>query len=337
MMNRPAPISDPGSHEQASLWAARLECSELSAADRAELEGWLAGDSVRRELLSRYCTLSARLDFAIPELESAGALGSPSPAAPRSAGFGGWKVALGTMALAAVAAGFIWHGYASHRPETIAAANGERRSFTLSDGSKIELNANTSLLVENGRTERRVHLDSGEAFFVVSKDKSRPFIVETPAGSVRVTGTRFNVLSESASELVVTVEEGTVQVRPGQGADVTTPNPFVLTAGDRLSSEQAGTRLAALTTGEVEDALAWRNGQIVCSGSGLPLSEVLARFAHYHGVRITTTAAASGKRLGGRFNLDDLDVFLTQLQQVLDVRVKHEADGSIGVSLLSEP
>jgi len=126
-------------------------------------------------------------------------------------------------------------------------------------------------------------------------------------------------------------------VRPGQGADVTTPNPFVLTAGDRLSSEQAGTRLAALTTGEVEDALAWRNGQIVCSGSGLPLSEVLARFAHYHGVRITTTAAASGKRLGGRFNLDDLDVFLTQLQQVLDVRVKHEADGSIGVSLLSEP
>jgi transmembrane sensor len=336
-MNRPAPISESGSDEQASLWAARLECSELSASDRAELELWLSGDPARRDLLSRYCTMSARLDFAIPELESTGALRSPVTAPARSAGFGGWKIALGGMALAAVAAGVVWHGYASHRPETIAAANGERRSFTLSDGSKIELNANTSLLVENGRTERRVHLDSGEAFFVVSKDKSRPFIVETPAGSVRVTGTRFNVLSETASELVVTVEEGRVEVRPGQGGDVTTPDPFVLTPGDKLSSEKAGTLLTPLTSGEVEDALAWRNGQIVCSGTGIPLSEVLARFAHYHGVRITTTAAAAGKRLGGRFNLDDLDVFLTQLQQVLEVRVKHEADGSIGVSLRGEP
>jgi transmembrane sensor len=334
-MNRPAPISDSGSDEQASLWAARLECSELSASDKAELELWLSGDPARRELLSRYCTMSARLDFAIAELESAGAIRPPGAAPARSAGFGGWKIALGGMALAAVAAGVVWHGYASHRPETIAAANGERRSFTLSDGSKVELNANTSLLVENGRAERRVHLDSGEAFFVVSKDKSRPFIVETPAGSVRVTGTRFNVLSETASELVVTVEEGRVEVRPGQGGDVTTPDPFVLTPGDKLSSEPAGTRLTPLSSGEVEDALAWRNGQIVCSG--MPLSEVLARFAHYHGVRITTTAAAAGKRLNARFKLDDLDGFLTQLPQVLAVRVKHEADGSISVSLLSEP
>ncbi|HZZ20628.1 MAG TPA: FecR family protein [Opitutaceae bacterium] len=335
-MNRPEPISDPGSDEQASLWAARLECSQLSASDRAELDSWLAGDPARREMLSGYCTLSAVLDYAIPELEASGAVKAPVPA-PRRPAFLGWGLAVGGMALAAVAAGTLWFGYASHRPQTIAAASGERRSFTLSDGSKIELNANTSLLVENGRSERRVHLDGGEAFFVVSKDKSRPFIVETPAGSVRVTGTRFNVLSETNSELVVTVEEGTVQVRPGQGGDVTSPNPFVLTAGDKLSSEQGGTRLAALTPGEVDDALAWRDGQIVCPGSGMPLSEVLARFAHYHKVRISTTASAAGQKLGGRFKLDDLEGFLTQLPQVLPVRVKHEADGSIAVSLMSEP
>jgi transmembrane sensor len=334
-MNRPAPISDPGSDEQASLWAVRLECSELSAADRAELDGWLSADPARRELLSRYCTLSARLDFALPELEASGAVKAPAAAASRRAGFGGWTLAIGGMSLAAVAAGVLWFGYASHRPETIAAANGERRSFTLSDGSKIELNANTSLLVDNGRSERRVHLDSGEAFFVVSKDKSRPFIVETPAGSVRVTGTRFDVLSETPSELIVTVEEGKVQVRPGHGGDVTSPDPFVLNAGDKLSSEQGGTRLAALTSAEVEDAIAWRTGHIVCSG--MPLSEVLARFAHYHGLKITTTSGAAIMKVGGLFNLDDLDGFLTQLTQVFKVRVKHGADGSIGVSLPSEP
>lgn len=333
-MTSPDPISDPGSDEQASLWAARLECSELSAGDRAELDSWLAGDPARRTLLSRYCTLSAVLDFAIPELEESGALKAPSTPSSRRPYLGGWGLAAGGL-LAAVAAGALWFGYASHRPQTYAAANGERRSFTLSDGSKVELNANTSLFVENGRTERRVRLDSGEAFFVVSKDKSRPFIVETPAGSVRVTGTRFNVLSETASELVVTVEEGTVQVRPGQGGDVSSPNPFVLTAGDKLSSEQGGTLLAALSSGEVEDAIAWRSGQLVCSG--MPLSEVLARFAHYHNVRVSITPAAGGKRLNARFNLDDLDGFLTHLPEVLKVRVNHEADGSIAISLLGEP
>jgi transmembrane sensor len=331
-MKRPAPISDPESDVQASLWAAKLECSVLSDADRAELEAWLALGSSHRELLSRYCSLSAFLDYAVPELEAVGAVEAP---VARRTRFSGGTIAFGGLALAALAAGVLWIGFGYHRPETIAAANGERRSFTLSDGSKIELNANTSLLVENGRSERRVRLDSGEAFFVISKDKSRPFIVETPAGSVRVTGTRFNVLSESASELIVTVEEGTVQVRPGQGGDVSSPNPFVLTAGDKLSSETGGTRLAALSSDEVDDALAWRNGQIVCSG--MPLSEVLARFAHYHGVSITATPGAAGAKVGARFNLDDLDGFLTQLPQVLKVRVKHEAGGSIAVSLLSEP
>jgi transmembrane sensor len=334
-MNRTTPISDPESEQQASLWAVRLECSVLSATDRAELDQWLASDPARRVLLGRYCTLSATLDHVVPELAAAGAFEAPEPAQAERFGWSAWKILGAGLVAAALTLSVVWYGRSSGRPETIAAATGERRTFTLSDGSKVELNANTSIVVENGSKERRIHLDSGEAFFVVSKDKSRPFIVETPAGSVRVTGTRFNVLSESASQLDVTVEEGTVQVRPGEGSDVSSPNPYILTAGDKLSVEQGGTRLQPLTSGEVEDALAWRNGQIVCTG--MPLSEVLARFAHYHGVAITVSAGAANSRLGTRCNLDDLDGFLTQLPQVIPVRVKHEAGGSIAVSLLSEP
>ncbi|HEY5229245.1 MAG TPA: hypothetical protein VIJ19_11935, partial [Opitutaceae bacterium] len=63
----------------------------------------------------------------------------------------------------------------------------------------------------------------------------------------------------------------------------------------------------------------------------------LARFGHYHGVAISVSPGAANERINARYNLDDLDGFLTQLPQVLQVRVKHEADGSIAVSQLSEP
>ena len=180
-----------------------------------------------------------------------------------------------------------------------------------------------------------MRLSNGEAFFVVSHDKSKPFTVETPAGSVRVTGTQFNVLTEASSQLDVTVVEGTVQVRPGEPSVAATENPFILTAGDRLSVEQDGTRLGRLSAGELDDALAWRKGQIVCNG--MPLSEALARFSHYHGIKMTATPAAGVRKVGGRYNLDDLDGFLLPLEPVLKVRVKHENDGSVDVSLLTEP
>ena len=45
-MNRSTQAPDPQAEEQASLWAARLEGSNLSDSDRAELDSWLAGDPV---------------------------------------------------------------------------------------------------------------------------------------------------------------------------------------------------------------------------------------------------------------------------------------------------
>jgi transmembrane sensor len=334
-MTRSNEIKDPDSDEQAALWAARLECAVLTPDQSAELEAWLAGNPARRAVLSGYCVLSAKLDRAVPELAARGLVSMPARRAPQRIGWSPLRIAMAGLVAAALTASVVWFGRDSGRPEKIAAAVGQRRSFTLADGSHVELNANTSLLVENGRGERRVRLDNGEAFFVVSKDKSRPFIVETPAGSVRVTGTQFNVLTESPTQLEVTVVEGTVQVRAGSDAASEAAAPVKLGAGDRASMEAGGTRLRALSASDVDDALAWRNGHIVCAG--MPLSEVLARVGHYHGVRITATPGAANQRLSAISSLDNLDSFLSALEQGLSVRVKHQADGSILVGLATEP
>jgi transmembrane sensor len=174
-----------------------------------------------------------------------------------------------------------------------------------------------------------VRLAAGEAFFAVHKDATRPFIVETPAGSVRVTGTKFDVRTETDGALEVTVVEGSVQAHPGEAAGRPS-TPVQLGAGDQLSAGPGGVSVHTLPAAALEDALAWRQGQIVFDG--VPLREALARFARYHGRGITATPEAAELRVGARFSLDDLDGFFAGLEEVLPVRVTHNLNGTVQVS-----
>jgi transmembrane sensor len=332
-MNRSINVPDPAAEDQASLWAARLEGSVLTDSDRAELDAWLAGDPSRLPLLSSYCRLSARLDRLVPELAAAGAVELPAERARPVSLWNPWKVATAALAAAALAAGVVWLARPFSRPEKFSTPSGQRGSFTLSDGTRVELNANTSITVENGRAERRVRLANGEAFFVVTKDKSRPFIVDTPAGSVRVTGTIFNVLTEAASQLDVTVVEGSVQVRPDDVSGAP-QDPTMLAAGGVLTSENGVVNIASRSVADIDDALAWRQGRIVCNA--MPVSEALARFAHFHGRVMTVTADAGAIRAGGQYSLGNLDEFLDYLKDELHLSVVREADGSVRVSLPAE-
>ena len=217
--------------------------------------------------------------------------------------------------------------------ENLATPVALHKTITLVDGTRVELDAQTSLQIEIDRKERRMRLASGEAFFAVHKDASRPFTVETPAGSVRATGTQFDVRAETAATLEVTVVEGSVLARPGE-AGGRPGAPVALAAGDRLSAGPEGVAIRALNAADLDAALAWREGLIVCNG--MPLREALARFARYHGRGITATAGAAEQRVVGRYSLDDLDGFLAQLEEALPIRVTRSLNGTVQVSLRSE-
>jgi len=334
-MNRSQQIPDPAAEDQAALWAARLDGSPLDAAERSALDSWLDEVPGHRALLSHYLQLSSDLDRLLPELAAAGRVELPAARAPVRSGWNPRWAAAGALAAAALVAAVAWLGMPGERLEKIATSVAQRRSFTLADGTRVELNANTSMLIENGRAERRVRLADGEAFFVVSKDKARPFIVETPAGYVRVTGPIFNVRTEAASELDVTVVEGSVQVRPGGTNGAQPAGPVVLGAGDRLSSGDGGVAVRALSASALDDALAWRQGQIVFDG--VPLAEALARLGHYHGRRITASEGAAVRRISARMSLDDLDGFFASLEQAMpEVHVTRDPEGGARVSLRTE-
>ena len=329
----PSPLS--AADEKAALWAARLDGSELSAADRAQLDDWLASDPAHRSLLSRYCQFSADLEQPLAALVASGAVTLPSPPR-RSPWINRWKLFTATLAMAAAAAVVIavWVKQPVTQITAFATAQSQRQSLSLADGTRVELNAHTRMDIVLSRTERRVRLTQGEAYFDVHPDASRPFIIETRAGSVRVTGTTFNMRVDGSAALEVAVIEGSVQVQAGAQRPPHAP-PVLLAAGQSLLSNPRGVSIKTLSAAALADVIAWRHGQIVFEG--VPLREALATFGRYHGRAMTATDAAAALPLGGRYSLDDPKGFFAALAELFPIRVSSEVDGTVRVSLKDEP
>jgi transmembrane sensor len=145
---------------------------------------------------------------------------------------------------------------------TLSTPRGGTYQITLSDGTKVWLNAASSLtytpaLNENGI--RRVKL-AGEGYFEVAKDKAHPFRVTTSRQTIEVLGTHFNVNSYSDDRTNRTsLLEGSVAVsfsgqryrlKPGQQAIV-------------------GLNAIQVNNFDVEEAIAWKNGMFMFSGQEL--------------------------------------------------------------------
>ena len=104
------------------------------------------------------------------------------------------------------------------------AAKGQKASVVLPDGSKVWLNSDSEIKYTNlyGDGERIISLD-GEAYFEVTKDSVRPFIVEVDRGfEVKVLGTHFNIKAyDTDDSYETTLVEGKVQVSQGHKTKIT--------------------------------------------------------------------------------------------------------------------
>jgi transmembrane sensor len=314
---------DTAIDEQAAYWAARLDGDVLEASERADLDAWLAHSPAHRTALSAYCQFSADLEEQLPKLVASGAVKMP----PKAAVHRTWKfpIVFGTaLAAAATVAVVVWFARPAPEIQNVASGLAERSSHTLPDGTRVELNAHTSLRFESTGSERLARLTGGEAIFFVSKNPARPFVVQTPTGAVRVTGTVFNVRDEpTEGAFEVTVVEGSVEVRPRDVAG----GPIALKANDRLMVKANQAEQRVVSEAELEAILAWRDGQIVFDE--VPLAEAVARFARYHGRSITIPPALASEPIGGRHSIDDLPGFLSFIETSYGVKASEDSSRAI--------
>lgn len=152
----------------------------------------------------------------------------------------------------------------SHEPEitfrTISTSNDQHRLVTLSDGTSVRLNSNSSIEVPEyfPPNERDVKLE-GEAWFDVARDENRPFSVQADDATIRVLGTEFNVKVDSLSRNVqIAVAEGRVSLsnksnKEGRGA-ILTENTFAIL---NLDNEEI-----LIEQTQVDNYLSWISGRL---------------------------------------------------------------------------
>jgi len=138
-----------------------------------------------------------------------------------------WLVAASVAALMAAAATVFYNTGAKKSERKIAgiAKNGERKAMVLTDGTKVWLNAGSRLsyLPGFGAATREVELD-GEAFFDVTEDKARPFVVHAEHLLIKVLGTAFNVKAYDEDHSVTTsLYRGLVSITRDQEGEKSQP------------------------------------------------------------------------------------------------------------------
>lgn len=222
----------------ASEWIARVNAGPLSPELQAAFQAWLESDSRNQAdfTLARLTwSVAERLKTsAVAQSELRALKTEPTPARrswrPRwgfgtaSGPFGSrWAPAFAALLLLIVgAAWFLESGRWVDDPSllrngaNVATAIGEISSYTLPDGSKVTVNAKSSVRVAFTGKQRGIFLDEGEAFFEVQHG-TKPFAVTAGGRTVIVTGTKFDVKLDSyRSGLQVAVVEGHVNVGDSQ-------------------------------------------------------------------------------------------------------------------------
>jgi transmembrane sensor len=163
---------------------------------------------------------------------------------------------------------------------TLSTPNGGQYALQLPDGSKVWLNASSSLIYPTSFTdkERMVSL-SGEGYFEIAKDASKPFKVKLRNGSVvEVLGTHFNVMSyDDEPAIQTTLTEGSIKwenqiVKPGQQVSVNTGNRQ-LTTDNQI---------------DIDEVLAWKNGNFNFKDASI--QQIMRQLARWYDVTVVYNA-----------------------------------------------
>jgi transmembrane sensor len=199
---------------------------------------------------------------------------------------------------------------------------GEQRTLTLPDGTRVELNTNTHLIVQFDDHARTVTLKSGEAYFNVSHER-RPFVVIAGSRKIIAVGTSFLVRREAPDDaLMVTLIEGRVAVAPLSAGNVLPAGPVssvaILSPGKRLRS--VGQAPPAIDTPSIDKETAWMRGQLIFDNT--PLRDAISEFNRYNAVKIRVASQVEGEiPVGGIFRIGDAASFATVVAQAHNLKV----------------
>lgn len=209
-------------------------------------------------------------------------------------------------------------------PESVATNNiynkietpvGGKYQVNLPDGSKVWLNASSTLRFPAfffGNT-REVEL-TGEAFFDVAKNKSKPFKVITQDQIVEVLGTQFNINSYSdEGPIKTTLIEGSVKI-------IYKDHVVLLTPGQQFRPQNQHVKVVGVDT---EDIIAWKKGYFLFKNEDI--QSIMRKLSRWYDVEVNYEGDIPVVGFGGNVSRSkDISEVLDVLQLTNAVHFKIE-------------
>jgi ferric-dicitrate binding protein FerR (iron transport regulator) len=193
----------------------------------------------------------------------------------------------------------------------------------LSDGSVLDIKANSRIRYRTGRGGTRELALKGEAFFEIAPDPGRPFIISAGPAIIKVTGTAFSVMTEKNKHAVsVYVESGLVSLsaKGMNGQSVTLEPGYIGTLTKKGIEKKLNND---------ENRLAWKTGKLVFRMT--PLSSVINDLNHTYNTSITIESPViSDCNFTGTFlDHQPVDTVLEVLKTAFNLNVKRTSSDII--------
>jgi transmembrane sensor len=247
--------------EEAIGWVIRTR--DPGFADWEGFTAWLEQSEAHARLYDSLCLAETEI---ADHLSRSPAPVVPAPALPEPAlRSRRWWVG-GTVAASAAAMALLFTTIdrAPFPTREYVTAPGEKRVVQLADGSRVDMNGATRLVVDGARHAR---LDRGEALFTIVHDSARPFEVASGDSVVRDLGTVFDLV-RTERRFTVSVSEGVIAFDP-EGRNIRVP------AGKSIERSRDGLALRDVGSDQVGG---WREGRLVYEGASLgQVAEDLSR------------------------------------------------------------
>jgi transmembrane sensor len=233
-----------------------------------------------------------------------------------------WAAAAAVLILAGIVGNW-W----SRQPAIIQTAIAEQRVVWLPDRSRVTVGPLTRVSYRYSAATRALSLDTGQAFFEVTKDAHRPFVVDTRHGRIVAVGTAFSV-DVASDRLNVTVAEGTVRIEnaelPQKPTGYAVAHPIMVGAGRRYVAAKNGASVTALPSATPD--VSWRDGRLAYYGD--PLSAVIADLNRYAVDPIELADPRLGDlQYSGTVFPESVNDWLVSLPNIFPVRVERREHG----------
>lgn len=292
--------------QQALAWFTRLRDPFMSSDERQAFDAWYAASPSHVKAYQQVEQLwhSAALDIAIEQhVATAVPVIKQKPVKTQL-----WVSAF--LLLVIVNVGLIYSGWIERWRADYYTVAGQQQRVRLADGTTVLLNSNTTLNLDFTDDHRGVNIVNGQAYFEVTPDPARPFVVSTELAKIQVVGTRFAV--RTGNEVSVDVESGIVACAIDKG------QTEQLTKGQHVTIDRRG--ITSPKPFDSERTFAWLKGRLIFRDQ--PLSVVIQELQRYHSGKIfIADKHLANIRITGNYKISDTQAVINTLSQITGANV----------------